>query len=177
MSKISFRLAKPEDIPECHVIQSASYPPDEAAKKSWLEYRQSHARSYFLCALNNESEIIGFVCSTRCSNFDYDAMSTHDPKGSLLAIHSVVVKEEYRRKGIASRMMKNYIKIVSEDNQVHPSTSISKIVLIAKSHLLGFYENLGFSVLKVSDIVYGQEQWYDLQMNLVRDLPLSNDDC
>eukprot|EP00560_Eucampia_antarctica_P007761 CAMPEP_0197827096 /NCGR_PEP_ID=MMETSP1437-20131217/3960_1 /TAXON_ID=49252 ORGANISM="Eucampia antarctica, Strain CCMP1452" /NCGR_SAMPLE_ID=MMETSP1437 /ASSEMBLY_ACC=CAM_ASM_001096 /LENGTH=222 /DNA_ID=CAMNT_0043427825 /DNA_START=368 /DNA_END=1036 /DNA_ORIENTATION=- len=125
--------------------------------------------------MNSENEIIGFICSTRCSSFDHDTMATHDSEGNFLAIHSVVVKQEYRRKGIASQMMKHYIKSISEDNRMNPTLPISKTVLLAKSKLLGFYVNLGFSVLKVSDIVHGQEQWYDLEMSIVRNLPLSDE--
>eukprot|EP00980_Cylindrotheca_fusiformis_P023470 scaffold10507_cov128-Cylindrotheca_fusiformis.AAC.3 len=157
-----------EDIPHCFEIESASYPEDEAATLSSLKYRLSHAPKYFQAAVLEES-IIGFVCGTRCNHFEEESMSSHDDTGKLLAIHSVVVQENYRRQGIATAMLKEYVKKVQQENT---DGSIKSIVLLAKSHLLGFYVNCGFQVNRPSPIVHGQELWYDLEKKLVRGLPL-----
>ena len=45
-------------------------------------------------------------------------MSTHDPEGSILAIHSVVVKEDCRRKGYATAMLKNYVDSVDDSDGI-----------------------------------------------------------
>ena len=63
-------------------------------------------------------EIIGFICATRCDEFeDEDVMSIHKKDGKLLGIHSVVVREDQRRKGIATDMLKHYIEKVEEGNE------------------------------------------------------------
>ena len=178
LSQITFRTPASEDIPTCLDIELASYPSDEAASMESLTYRQQNAPNYFLCACasnNDDDQIIGFICSTRCNTFeDEDAMSTHDPNGQLLAIHSVVVDEQYRRQGIATKMLQFYIQMVQEQEKekIPPTSSsadspIESIVLLAKSHLLGFYvQGGGFRVNRPSPIVHGKELWYELELPL-----------
>jgi guanine nucleotide exchange factor len=71
-------------------------------------------------------------------------MTTHVPNGSLLAIHSVVIAAPYRRRGLATRMLREYIEMVQQMDPVHRP---EKIVLLAKASLLAFYVNCGFQVM------------------------------
>uniref|UniRef100_A0A7S4QFC4 N-acetyltransferase domain-containing protein n=1 Tax=Ditylum brightwellii TaxID=49249 RepID=A0A7S4QFC4_9STRA len=167
LTQLTFRPPTAEEIPSCFAIESSSYPADEAASLQSLQYRQANALPYFQCAISNEDEIIGFVCSTRCHEFEEESMTTHHPDGAFLAIHSVVVSHPYRRKGFASTMLKYYVKHIEEEQ-----SSIQSIVLLAKAHLLSFYVNCGFTVNRPSPIVHGQELWYELERKLVRTLPL-----
>ena len=175
LSRITYRASTPADIPACLEIESASYPADEAATLNSLTYRQAAAGRYFRCAIldqaSKQPQIVGYICSTRCDHFHEESMSTHAPSGSLLAIHSVVVQEEYRRKGIASAMLREYVRMIEEDDgdgDANPDgTGIQSMVLLAKNYLLGFYVNCGFQVIRPSAIVHGQEQWFDLERRLV----------
>jgi len=168
VSDLTFRHPLTEDIPMCFEIESASYPEDEAATLESLYNRQSNAGDYFQCAIL-DGKIVGFVCATRCSLFEEESMSTHDPEGKLLAIHSVVVQQKYRRKGIASAMLKRYVEKVEVENI---DGSIESMVLLAKANLLGFYVKCGFQVNRPSPIVHGQELWFELEKSTVRGLPL-----
>jgi len=174
---IQFRLAAAEDIPRCFEIESASYPSDEAATMESLVNRQKHAGDYFLLCTTttdgNDESILGFVCATRCQEFTEESMSElHDPTGRLLAVHSVVVEESYRRKGVASQLLNQYVQNVlaepqqQSDENESPSTPMESIVLIAKQHLLGFYVRCGFMVNRPSPIVHGKELWYDLELQV-----------
>jgi GNAT superfamily N-acetyltransferase len=113
---LTFREALPSDLAVCSTIEAASYPTDEAASPSSLAYRQSHAPSYFRCAVLNE-KLIGFCCGTRCQEFTHSSMETHANNGRFLAIHSVVVTEEHRRKGVATALLKDYIRFVQQQQQ------------------------------------------------------------
>lgn len=159
---VRFRTCRPTDIPACYAIEAASYPASEAASRSALQYRQHHCSRYFRCAVvdddsndNNNGDgdhdvVIGFVCSTKCHRFDHESMSVHEAAGRLLAIHSVAVAEPYRRRGIATRMLKDYIRWVLEeaqDEQQQGGDPPEKFVLLAKAHLLAFYVNCGFRVM------------------------------
>jgi uncharacterized protein YciI/GNAT superfamily N-acetyltransferase len=169
VSQLDYRSPSPKDIPLCFEIEAASYPADEGASLTSLEYRQTNAMPYFQCAILDDA-IIGFVCSTRCDTFEEEsAMTTHTPTGSLLAIHSVVVQEKYRRKGVASAILKHYLQTVEKENV---DGTIQSIVLLSKSHLLGFYVNCGFAVNRPSPIVHGKELWYELERKVVRTLPV-----
>jgi predicted PhzF superfamily epimerase YddE/YHI9/ribosomal protein S18 acetylase RimI-like enzyme len=50
LSRVIFRTVQPTDVSRCYQIESASYPEDEAASKSTLQYRQHHAAPFFRCA-------------------------------------------------------------------------------------------------------------------------------
>jgi len=167
-SRLSYRTPTPEDIPTCFEIEAASYPSDEAASLDSLEYRQKHASPYFQCAVFDDT-IIGFVCSTRCDQFEEESMSTHAANGRLLAVHSVVVREDFRRKSVATHMLQKYLEKIKQENM---DGTIQSVVLLAKQHLLGFYVNCGFSVNRPSPIVHGKELWYELERTLVRTHPV-----
>jgi predicted PhzF superfamily epimerase YddE/YHI9/GNAT superfamily N-acetyltransferase len=176
-------------------LEKASYPDDEAASTRQLQYRQHHAAKYFRCAVlphtvdapdPDHDPIIGFVCSTRCRTFtSADAMSTHVPHGLLLAIHSVVVHPDYRRQGVATALLRDYVlkmaqRNLTECNATSASTTssssnsthvpIQKIVLLSKPHLWLLYVNCGFRVIRPSPIRHGKETWYELEYPL----PLSS---
>ncbi len=186
-----FRNVCPTDLAEIIALEKESYPKDEAASRSQLQYRQHHAASFFRCAvimdfdnscttvsedinnmdnnstsLNGIGQLIGFVTATRCHSFDEESMKVHDPMGKLLAIHSVVVKEEYRNRGIGKRMVRNYIESLK---MMELKYGIEKVVLISKKENLMFYLDCGFSIKGKSAIVHGAEPWYDCECEV--DLP------
>lgn len=263
LQNIIFRDVCPTDLPTIYKLERASYPKDEAASKSQIQYRQHHAALFFRCAVyiapqtpqledvsvamdeddeaaNNNSNsynsasnnnydtnfnnsntsngddndyddstlnsndeknsksikpmgamgnsingigtVIGFITATRCSNFTAKSMSTHDPNGNLLAVHSLVVQKEYRNLGIGEALMKNYIRVVNSfmeekidaiisTNSIGNSSSsgsgsgssklIEKIVLLSKINNLPFYVKLGFQVAGKSQIEHGTDDWYD----------------
>jgi len=182
LDSISFRPVSAEDIPDCYKIETASYPEDEAASLENLNYRQKFAADYFWCATlptdvvsefnvehdarNGADVVVGFICSTRCSQFEEESMSTHDPSGSILAIHSVVVQSAYRRQGIASAMMQNYLKQMIPFSSLVAATrdfGFRRILLLAKSSLLSFYVDNGFMVRRPSPIIHGKDTWYELE--------------
>jgi len=107
-------------------------------------------------------------------------MLCHDPNGSLLAVHSVVIDSNHRRKTYASQMMSDYIVAISREAQITNAAAdtgcINKIILMAKSNLLGFYVQSGFCVTKTSDIVHGSELWYELELSLVPSLAAAPED-
>ena len=193
LSQLFYRGVTPTDLPKCYTIESDSYPPDEAASLESLQYRQHHAAAYFRCAallgvdgaaavaaattgrrhshqnsdptdsMKMAGEIVGFVTGTRCSAFDVGSLTVHDPHGSMLAIHSVVVSEQYRRMGIGSAMLREYVASV---RKMTVKTPIDKIVLISKADKLAFYVRAGFTVVGVSPIVHGRDTWYECSCDL-----------
>jgi len=68
LDRIIFRNVTPTDVPRCFEIESSSYPDDEAASKSSLQYRQHHAAQYFRCAfLINDGRASSDGCVTKTS--------------------------------------------------------------------------------------------------------------
>ena len=134
-------------LPSALAIETASYPADEAASEEKLSLRIRQAQDYFWGAFS-ESTLRGFVCGTlsSASELTDESMSTHEAEGTTLCIHSVVVDEPFRRKGLATWMLRGYIDRIKEVGKA------TRVVLICKQHLLGFYESCGFTNRGPSDI-------------------------
>lgn len=205
IENLYYRNVTPTDLPKIYSMEQSSYPRDESASRSKLQYRQHHAAPYFRAAiflpdqevngdcvdsnvvsdptatipadnddmnrrrlrnsnsLNGIGDLIGFITATRCHKFTEESMSVHDPNGSLLAIHSVVVSPNFRNRGVGAAMLQNYIGTLSKMRLKH---GISKIMLMAKAEKLTFYIKAGFSVIRKSPIVHGKEPWYECEYEL-----------
>jgi len=164
--EIIFREAREGDVRYCFELECDSYPADEAASFKNMKMRQAEASPYFrVCCIGGDGvkkeEIIGFINSTRCVSFEEESMSHHDPEGSLLAIHSVVIRKDKRRNGYATKMLTDYIHHIARNH-----ANLEKLVLIAKQHLLRFYISCGFKCLGLSNIVHGRDPWFDLDLDL-----------
>ncbi|KAG1705726.1 hypothetical protein DVH05_003477 [Phytophthora capsici] len=170
MSSTHLRLAlltEEDDIRRVAAIEEASYPADEAATESGIRFRQKNAGPFFwvgyLPSEDNQSEsLVGFVNGTLTARdeLDDESMSQHDAHGSLLCIHSVVVDQAFRRRGLAAQMLKRYVEIILDSQP-----QVKRIMLISKAHLLGFYVSCGFSVTRLSPVVHGQESWFELELD------------
>lgn len=107
--------------------------------------------------------LVGYICGTLTSadTLTHESMSKHDPEGQTLCMHSVCVAAEYQRKGIASRMLKAYLRYVQQS-----CPQARSVQLICKKNLIALYESAGFTLTGPSPVVHGQDQWYDLQVLL-----------
>ena len=125
--------------------------------------RIAQAPQYFWGAFAEEGEVLrGFVCGTltTASKLTDESMSTHEPDGTTLCIHSVVVDATYRRQGLATWMLLEYVERVREAGVA------TRILLICKEYLLGFYQGCGFTNLGPSDVVHGADPWILMGLDL-----------
>lgn len=74
----------------------------------------------------------------------------------MIPYTSVTVLAEYRRRGYASAMLREYVQ------QVLATTTVYRLRLLSKAYLLGFYQSCGFIFLRVSPVQHGQETWFEL---------------
>ncbi|KAI3438628.1 hypothetical protein D9Q98_001050 [Chlorella vulgaris] len=162
---IFFRPVSMDDLDRIHALEAAGYAQDEAASRQQLQFRLEQAADQFLVAVQQTPggglELIGFCCGT-LSNADTlteDSMASHDPAGTVLAIHSVCVTESMRRQGVATRLLRTYL------NQYVVATTpqLTAAVLIAKSQLIGLYAAVGFQLIGPSSVVHGKDQWFEMR--------------
>jgi len=127
-------------------------------------FRQAQAGPFFLGLFDkNTSELLAFINGTLCASttLEHDTMSTHDPDGSTLCIHSVVVQPHLRKQGLATSFLRAYIeKVLAE----HPYTLL-RVRLITKAHNVGLYQRCGFIFLRLSPVVHGQEKWFEMGLD------------
>jgi len=146
----------------------SGYPPDEAGSLETFRYRQSQAPALFLGAYVPESSgrrIIGYVCATTSSSpsVTHESMSVHE-SGPSVCIHSVCVAQEYRRKGVALALLKEYLSRLGkmETSGIRPERAL----VIAHEELTGLYEKSGFELVGKSSVVHGSRPWYELRKEL-----------
>jgi len=115
----------------------------------------------------------------------YPYSTKHEPHGPYLAIHSVVVQQEYRNLGVARAMLENYIAAIEIINgEVDEAginrrrnklkgakTKIQKIVLLTSSRLVDFFVSMGFRWKKTLSL--GAESLYELERD-VRQSPVTS---
>ncbi|GMF13517.1 unnamed protein product [Phytophthora lilii] len=145
-----------EEVDICRVaaMEAASYPADEAASESGIRFRQKNAGAFFWAAylpnIDSESEtLVGFVNGTLTARDELgdESMSQHDPHGTLLCIHSVVVDSAFRRRGLAAQMLKRYVRVICDSQP-----QVKRIMLVTKAYLVKFYVDCGFSVTRLSPL-------------------------
>lgn len=166
-STLFFRPCASEDIPVVAEIEGNSYPADEAASPENLAYRQANAGDFFIVGIQTGTspteaggdELVSYVCGTLTTAdvLTHESMSTHEPEGKTLCIHSVVTEGGHRRKQIGTRTLRAYMQWV-----VNNTPEVEKVLLLCKKHLIGFYEGAGFRVVGPSAVEHGADQWYEM---------------
>lgn len=84
-------------------------------------------------------------------------MSTHDPAGKYVAIHSVCVDKAHQRKGIATKLLVEYL------NRLRAAKRYDGAILIAHEQLVGLYRGAGFGLVGKSEVVHGGRPWFELK--------------
>ncbi|KAH7911764.1 acyl-CoA N-acyltransferase [Hygrophoropsis aurantiaca] len=145
-------------------IEVQCFPPDEAASLDQFISRQHQAPDLFLGVYlaSEPHRLIGYACSTLSpsSTLTHDSMSTHVPGSSSVCLHAVTVLPEYRRKGIASALMREYI------SRLERVESYKTILLITHDHLRSFYEGVEFQWLGKSSVEHGSQPWFEMRREL-----------
>jgi ribosomal protein S18 acetylase RimI-like enzyme len=150
------------DAPTLGKIESRCFPPAEAASSEKIAERMAAFPENFLAA-TVDKEIVGFIdgATTGAPQLPdelYSDTSLHDPKGAYQTVFGLSVLPEYRRKGIAEKLLKEFISIAR-------SRGKSGMVLTCKKHLIHYYEKFGFSCLGLSKSVHGGALWYDMRID------------
>lgn len=147
-------------------LETESYPPGVAATAETLHYRATVAPEFFQIFTHADStlDVVGFVVGTAASpgtlHLHPETMSSHDPRGDVLCVHSVVVHNDLRGRGIGSRMLQQYVHHVT---QLHRFTHI---LLLALERHIKFYERSGFTLVGRSDVEHGTDPWFELEMDI-----------
>jgi len=169
-NSISYDFVQESELEAAIALEEAGYPPEEAASLQTFQYRQLRAPDLFLGAYTSipsqskaDRKLIGYVCSTLSpdTTLTHDSMSAHVPGTSSICIHSVCVSSEYRRKGVALGLLKEYVSRLEKAKQ--NGAPYERILLISHNDLIGLYEKAGFESLGLSAVVHGPRPWYDMR--------------
>jgi len=140
MDGLTIRTATLDDVVEMHRIENICFPPDEAADLEGVRYRIANASKYF-SILENGSSICGFINGTCVADtvIHHDSMSTHNPDGATLVIHSVSIVPEMRRQKLGTGFLKRYMDNIINNKDY---TNITRVLLLTHAYLLPFYSEV-----------------------------------
>jgi ribosomal protein S18 acetylase RimI-like enzyme len=147
------------DLEELSLLEGLCFPPEEAATKESIRQRLQTFAESFLVA-ETEHKIIGLIngCVTNSPViFDemFKAVEYHIPDGKYQAIFGLDVHPDYRRKGIAAKLMEQMI-------DVSKAAGRKGVILTCKDRLIKYYESFGFINKGISKSTHGNLVWYDM---------------
>jgi ribosomal protein S18 acetylase RimI-like enzyme len=152
--------------PLARSLSAAGFPQEEAATLEYLQYRQQNAPELFLGAFTwlppMPRRLVGFICSTisTSSTLTHDSLSKHEPEGTTVCVHSVVVHPTLQGRGLAVDMVRAYIARL-DWQRYH------RVRLIAHAPLVGLYQRAGLELIGPSDVQLGPDPWLELGIDLV----------
>lgn len=129
-------------------------------------YRQQHAPDLFLGAYvstSNGRRLIGYVSSTLSSSdhLTFESLEEHVPYGTFVCVQVVCVTEEYRGRGVALALLKEYIARLGKARL--GGAPYTRVVLIARKEHRNLFEQAGFQVSEKSEAVGVSDPWYQMQ--------------
>ena len=149
------------DLSAVTKVERACFPPLEAATEESFRERLKFYGNHFLLLYKGD-QLISFVdgfCTKEENLTDlmYEDASLHDEKGSWQMIFGVNTIPSYRRKGIATKMLVEFIRMAKEEGR-------EGLVLTCKKEKIPFYARLGFSLEGLSESVHGNVEWYQMRL-------------
>ena len=155
------RKVKIEDLDAVTKAEAACFPAAEAAGREAFKARIDTFPDCFFVA-EERKKIIGFINggvtdeSTICDEM-FEDVSLHNPKGAYQSIFGLDVMPEYRRQGVAAKLMETMIEDARRRGR-------KGLILTCKDRLLHYYETFGYVNNGVSASVHGGAVWYDMTL-------------
>jgi len=163
MSEYTIRMVEPDDLTACHTIEVRSFPPCEAAWTTSLDKRINTYPEGFLVA-EHDGQVVGQVNSGSTSKDDisdeeFKQLIGHDPEGGNIVIFSLSVLPEYRKKGVGSRLLTEFVDQARYLGK-------SKVLLLCKDELVPYYSRHGFQDAGISASTHGGVEWHEMALPL-----------
>lgn len=158
---MKIRTATIEDLDAITALEAECFPAAEAATKDSFKSRLTVYPEHFWLLEDNDniaSLIYGLITNELTVNDEmFMDAHLHNPNGDYLAILGVITLPEYRKKGLAGKLMRQVIQDVENKNK-------KGCVLTCKEKLIPYYEGFGFKSTGLSKSVYGGAVWYDMNL-------------
>lgn len=163
MSNVKIRNVTEHDLDACYRVELRCFPPSEAAPRERIGKRiRVFPEGFFVAEL--DGTVIGFVNGSSTNKEDvtdqaFKEMADHDPYGRNIVVIALAVVPEFRKKGIARKLM---LRFIEESKRLEKQ----KIMLICKSDLVDYYRAYGFIDAGESASTYGGSKWHDMVLPL-----------
>ena len=158
---MEIRTATMADLPRVAAVEAACFPAAEAATEADFAARLAVYPSHFWL-LEQDGELISFINGMVSDEPDlrdemYADASLHDEAGAWQMIFGVNTLPQYRRRGMAARVMERVIADAKAQGR-------KGCVLTCKDQLVHYYETFGFRNEGVSSSTHGGVVWYAMRL-------------
>ncbi len=163
--RYEFRNIKDDEGEYAAEIEKICFPPHEACSREMMIERVKTAPELFLVAVDKKKgKIAGFLNGLSTDEevfrdeFFQDA-SLYQPDGANVMLLGLDVLPEYRRQGLATEIMRQYVW--REKNKGR-----KKLLLTCLESKVEMYEKMGFQDKGISASSWGGEQWHEMDLSL-----------
>lgn len=158
---MEIRKATMKDLSAITAVEAKCFPSAEAATEKDFKSRLEVYPNHFWL-LENKGELISFINGMVTDELTikdemFENALLHNESCRFQAIFGVNTIPEYRRKGLAAKVMEQVIKDVKAENR-------KGCILTCKEELIYYYEKFGFVNIGVSNSVHGGAVWHDMQL-------------
>lgn len=163
MLNLNIRNASLADLDCITEIEGACFPVAEAANKDIIKKRlNAYSKGFLVGEINNK--VVGFINggafnARKIEDEFFSSMTLHKDENKSLVIFGLDVHPNYQKQGIATELMKNFIKFAKSEKKDY-------ILLTCKKHLINFYESFGYVNDGISKSNHGGAKWYDMTLKL-----------
>jgi ribosomal protein S18 acetylase RimI-like enzyme len=158
---MTIRTATMEDLAAVTAVETACFPPAEAATEQDFAGRLAVYPNHFWL-LERDGKVISFVNGMVTDEPDlrdemYADASLHDENGAWQMIFGVNTLPEYRRQGLAEQVLRRVIADAKAQGR-------KGLVLTCKEALVHYYAKLGFTDEGISESTHGGVVWYQMRL-------------
>ena len=155
------RTASMADLAAVTAVEAACFPAAEAATEQDFRERLAVYPNHFWL-LEDDGRLISFVNGMVTDEPDlrdemYADASLHNENGAWQMIFGVNTLPEYRRRGLAERVLRRVISDAREQGR-------KGCVLTCKDCLVHYYEKFGFRSEGVSESTHGGVVWHAMRL-------------
>lgn len=159
--EVIIRNAKRGEAELLAMIEKECFPEAEAATEKDIKDRMNAFGECFFVA-EVDGRIAGFINGAvskepHLPDEMYHDASLHYPRGDYQTVFGLDVLPEYRRNGIAGKLLERMIEYAKKCGR-------KGVVLTCKDHLVHYYSGFGFENHGVADSSHGGAKWNDMQL-------------
>lgn len=163
MSEVIIRNVLPKDLDECYLVETAGFPPEEAATRETIKLRIDTFPQGFLVA-EQDGRVIGMLNSAATHKDDLGdeelkQLIGHDPDGKNLVVFALAVLPEFQKRGIARQLMSRFVEDARQRQK-------QNVLLMCKQHLIVYYQRMGFTHVGLSRSKHGGAEWHEMRLGL-----------
>lgn len=165
LENFEFRSIRQDEVNQAIGIEQICFPPNEACSPKAMTERIAAAPELFLVAVDRTNgEVAGFLngLSTNEEEFRdefFTEIDLYNPDGKHVMLLGLDVRPEYRGKGLAREIVRQYCQRERENGR-------KMLHLTCHANKVEMYKKFGFALRGVANSSWGGEEWNEMTFEL-----------